>query len=250
MMLKRIIKTILPAGTWEKLKERKNNFVISQVCRLAPGFVFLDKWDKRKKYIVEQSEYFSQANQDHFLDNFIFDRKQNGFFLDIGGNDPIKINNTYFFEKYRNWNGLAFEPMPELNSKWKLSRKTECLQVALGDENSQVEFCQYENDYMSGFSDDVDYNGKIKKTYKVQVKKLSDVLAERKIFHVDFMSLDVEGAELKVLNGLDFSKFKIDYIVMENDKGIQKENVLRNFMWDKGYKLIARLWLDDVWTNL
>ena len=41
-------------------------------------------------------QYYSQEYQDMYLDNFIFCRKRNGVFLDIGGNDPVAINNTYF----------------------------------------------------------------------------------------------------------------------------------------------------------
>ena len=62
------------------------------------------------------------------------------------------------------------------------------------------------------------------------------------------MSLDVEGTELKVLNGIDFSKVEINYIVMENDKG--NEKALRNFLWDKGYKIKAKLWWDEIWMKI
>ena len=64
--------------------------------------------------------YYSQCGQDWFLD-FLFSYKNNGFFLDIGGNDPIFINNTYFFEK-KGWEGLAFEPLKKYQEKWKEQR--------------------------------------------------------------------------------------------------------------------------------
>ena len=118
-------------------------------------------------------KYYSQALQDYFLDNYIFHKKHGGFFLDIGGNDPVSINNTYFFEKSRGWNGLAFEPMAEQREKWSTSRKTECLPYALGSKTGETEFCEYDDHYMSGFSDEVDYEGKVKSRYKVPVRRLA-----------------------------------------------------------------------------
>lgn len=54
-----------------------------------------------------------QVLQDKFV-TYITNNKTNGFFLEIGANDPIKINNSYFLEKHLNWNGIAIE----YNSRW------------------------------------------------------------------------------------------------------------------------------------
>ena len=45
-----------------------------------------------------------------YLRFFLFSDKNDGIFLDIDGNHPITINNTYYFEKI-GWTGLAFEPL-------------------------------------------------------------------------------------------------------------------------------------------
>jgi len=52
--------------------------------------------------------YFSQACQDKFILN-ILKEKKNGFFLEIGSNDPIVMNNTYTLEKTYNWKGIMVE---------------------------------------------------------------------------------------------------------------------------------------------
>ena len=53
-------------------------------------------------------KYNGQAEQDKFIIN-ILKGKQNGYFLEIGSNDPIKINNTYLLEKKYNWKGIMIE---------------------------------------------------------------------------------------------------------------------------------------------
>lgn len=195
-----------------------------------------------------ETQYYSQENQDIYFDNFIFNRKENGVFLDIGANDPIFINNTYFFEKERGWTGLAFEPNPKKFDLWAKQRKTKCINVALGAYDGEQAFVEYEEDYMSGLKYKVDFNGKIAKEYKVPVRRIADILKNNGIDKVDFVSLDVEGAELDVLKGFDFNSCRIDYFCVECDKKVNGYPV-RRFLASNGYKLIARMWHDDIWNR-
>ena len=57
--------------------------------------------------------YNGQAEQDKFVLN-IMKHKKNGFFVEIGSNNPIKINNSYILENKYNWTGI----MVEYDSKW------------------------------------------------------------------------------------------------------------------------------------
>ena len=52
--------------------------------------------------------YFGQANQDKFVLN-ILKEKRNGYFLEIGSNHPININNTFLLEKHYDWKGIMVE---------------------------------------------------------------------------------------------------------------------------------------------
>jgi hypothetical protein len=54
-----------------------------------------------------------QSLQDKFVLNML-KYKKNGFFLEIGSNDPININNTYILEKDYKWNGI----MVEYSNEW------------------------------------------------------------------------------------------------------------------------------------
>ena len=52
--------------------------------------------------------YNAQAEQDKFVLH-VLQHKQNGYFLEIGSNHPITINNTYLLEKKYNWKGIMVE---------------------------------------------------------------------------------------------------------------------------------------------
>lgn len=251
-----IIKKMIPNSVKVFIKVRRKKRNIRKMlgwCCYNPdktmGFIMLPPHEEDNNTLGGM-QYYSQMQQDMYLDNVLFHRKEDGFFCDVGGNDPIFINNTYFFERERKWKGIAFEPMPKMNEKWKQIRGgVECLQCALGKEEKTVEFCEYEDDYMSGLEREVNYQGAVKNKYKVEMRRLADVFCERNITYVDFMSIDVEGSELGVLEGIDFSAVTIHVIVIENDKGGGKENAIRKFLHKKGYVLQARLWIDDVWVK-
>jgi hypothetical protein len=51
---------------------------------------------------------YSQAEQDKFILN-VLKNKENGYFVEIGSNHPIKINNTYLLENKYNWKGIMIE---------------------------------------------------------------------------------------------------------------------------------------------
>jgi len=59
---------------------------------------------------------------------------------------------------------------------------------------------------------------------------------------IDFLSLDVEGAELEVLNGLDFKKYRPRYVLIETWEQTYKEVVSK--MESEGYE-----WIDTYTHN-
>ena len=55
---------------------------------------------------------------------------------------------------------------------------------------------------------------------------------------IDLLDIDVEGADLKVLRGLSFDKFKPELVCVEiHEKEIEKSDIY-NFLIDKNYKLL------------
>ena len=59
-------------------------------------------------YLIIYKMYLGQANQDKFVLN-ILKEKRNGYFLEIGSNHPVNINNTYLLEKTYDWKGIMVE---------------------------------------------------------------------------------------------------------------------------------------------
>lgn len=64
---------------------------------------------------------YSQAGQDVFVRR-ILKNKRNGYFLEIGSNDPININNSYILETEYNWKGIMVEWNPSFLNSYKEKR--------------------------------------------------------------------------------------------------------------------------------
>ena len=50
--------------------------------------------------------YYSQFGQDSYLETTFFKGYKNGFYVDVGAHDGRTFNNTLYFEKNNNWNGI------------------------------------------------------------------------------------------------------------------------------------------------
>jgi FkbM family methyltransferase len=172
--------------------------------------------------------YYSQDRQDYNLENYVFKGYKNGFFVDIGAYDGKTINNTLFFEENHNWSGINIEPIPKIFEQLKNNRpKCINLNIAVDDNDGETEFCC--NDVLSGIkeyydprhinrinNEREDHNYE-KEIIKVTTKRLDTILKEYNIKHINYLSIDVEGAEWQVINSINFDEVFIDVIGFENN---------------------------------
>tara|TARA_R110002110_G_scaffold52171_2_gene152285 strand:- start:895 stop:1545 length:651 start_codon:yes stop_codon:yes gene_type:complete len=149
----------------------------------------------------------------------LFDKKD-GFFIEAGANNGIWQSNTLYLETELGWSGLLIEPNKQKFEECKKNRKDErnifynCALVDFDYEQNYIEGYFNENDYENSLmaqvcvnnpefsKDDKRWQNKLK--VQVPARRLSDLLSENNIEEIDFLSLDVEGYEYNVLNGIDF----------------------------------------------
>ncbi len=165
---------------------------------------------------------------------------KNGFYIDCGANDGVNQSNTWYYEKNLGWNGILIEPIPLTFNLLKKNRSKKnifenCILVSNDFKNDKFEIHYNSNDTLTG---SVYYNKKVENTSVVKATQLSSILEKNKINRIiDFFSLDVEGYELEVLEGINFEKFRFKYILVET-VNIKK---LNNFFIKKNFELAERL---------
>lgn len=174
--------------------------------RRAP---LVGKLHEVRQMLLPDYAYTSQAGQDLVVDN-VMKHKRGGTFVDIGGYDGVTASNTLFLESRRGWTGLLVEPVPAQLKKAEAARTCPCLGVAVAPSEGEADFIEISDGYtqMSGLADT--YNEKLLDTVRknsrhkenllrVQTKTLSGILTEAGLQHPDFISLDIEGAEIACL---------------------------------------------------
>ncbi len=211
---------------------------------------------------------FAQAGEDRVL-RFLFSSmglKQISY-LEIGTNNPVDINNTYLFYLGGS-SGVCIEPNPTLVEKIKSCRpKDICLNVGIGGgaENAILDFYIFDDaDSEKGLSTfskkDAEHverttHIKIAEIKKIPVVPVSEIL-ETHFKHKapDLISLDVEGLDLDILKGIDFSKYRPVAICVETvnftlDHKKVKNTGIINFMESQGYFVYADTGINSIFAD-
>ncbi|XP_076071786.1 uncharacterized protein LOC143043283 [Mytilus galloprovincialis] len=174
-----------------------------------------------------------------FADNRL-NFKKGGFFVECGALDGETRSNTLIFERLRSWNGLLIEADP---SNYKLvkkkNRKAFTINACLSVYPYPVKM-QFKKNFSVGKLLK-DQTSKGKDIVNVQCFPFYSILKAINVTHVDFFSLDVEGAELQVLKTIPFNKLDIEMMTVEFKHVPGGETELKNFVENNGYSSLIRM---------
>jgi FkbM family methyltransferase len=198
-----------------------------------------------KRILYRQSIGVAQAGQDQWVAGEAFDERQGGYFVDIGAYDGVKVSNTFILEKRLGWRGLCIEANPRAFAALERNRSSTCLNVCLDQVEGEVEFAlRGELGGIAGLSDipsPVDEG-----VIRLPTRRLESVLREQGAPAViDYLSIDVEGAEERVLADFDFSAFRFNTLTIE-----RPSDRLREVLRANRYRLVKEIpWLDCFYVH-
>lgn len=162
----------------------------------------------------------------------IFLKIKKWIFLELGGLDGIRHSNTHLLENKYMWNGLIIEPSPSLFLELKENRNVITENVLISNKyEKDVEFLyiedktkciglqgimeNYNKKHLNRCKNELNNDSKFYNIIKMDTTTLQKICENYKIYNIDYLSLDVEGSELKVLQGIDFNKINITLIGVE-----------------------------------
>ena len=164
---------------------------------------------------VQGRPRYSQDDEETLIRAFFADR-QGGFFLDVGAGDPIRHSTTYYLEHHLGWSGLAVDAIAEYAEAYARKRpRTRFVSYFAGEKSEATHdfFVSEERDFSSGTGRDP--RGGTYQKRRVPTIMLDDLLRREGVPRIDFLSMDIEGAEPAALAGLDLVRYAPELACIE-----------------------------------
>ncbi len=224
--MRRLIRSFLGELAWTKLGQAKQEF----------------KW----RNIVDHSAPDISEHLSRLL-NF-----SNGFYVEVGANDGRSFSNTFVLEKTRNWSGILIEPILHKHFESKryrdISRNRFIYGACVDSEFTEPMVKLYFSNLMttSDLGNSQSWaeagskflnSGESVLPFWAPAVVLRQVFKEAGITKIDFLSIDVEGAELSVLKGIDFNQVEIDLILIESTENSETITYLKDMHYDHSVNL-------------
>ena len=165
---------------------------------------------------------------------------ENGFYIEAGAYDGILQSNTKFLEEYKGWFGILVEPGKNIFKSLQINRPN----------NININKCLVSNKHNNKSVMGAFDNGPMSSVYnirnlehvdliEVECTTLESILDEYKITKIDYMTIDTEGYEYEVLDGLNLNKYRPVFLLIEVYL-IDKEKIF-NYLQDNNYIFLENI---------
>ncbi|XP_066939335.1 protein Star-like isoform X2 [Macrobrachium rosenbergii] len=184
--------------------------------------------------------HYSQYNQSEFA-NKILNGMEDGFYIEVGASEGELFSNSLFFERRLGWRGLLIEPLKEIYDLLeKKNRKAYTINTALST-TPHASYVTFQPTPGFGTHSHLSNSGII-----VKGIPLYSILRALDVKVVDFMSLDIEAFEVKVLKTIPWDKVTFRLMCIEVAHIPEGVDYLTEYLTDKGYKFLG-LGIADAW---
>jgi FkbM family methyltransferase len=205
------------------------------------------------KYKENCHSWKSSYEDAYFFDTFLKNSsEQGGFFVELGALDGSKYSNTWVLEKILGWRGLLIEPNPANFEQVRYNRPNAiAINTAVCSTIQEVHFLISDPDrpdrggilefmgdeflktsHPSFDAHDQNQVNALPRTTCLPLQLVFDLF---RITNIDFLSLDVEGAEFEVIKTLNLTRTYIKWIVIEAwGKNPDKDAMVKNYVMSTG----------------
>jgi len=181
--------------------------------------------------LTNGKKLYSQHDEELIIRHF-FDDQRGGVFLDVGCWDWKDGSTTLYLEEKLGWSGIGVDAQPKVRQGYEQHRPHTKFQNYIVTDRSGGTGKLFVGGQVSSINERhvEQFGAAWDQTDPIEVPTitLNDLLAQNGIQHVDFLSMDIEGAEPKALAGFDISKFKPRLVLIESSPEI-REAILQYF---------------------
>ncbi len=178
--------------------------------------------------------------------------KRDGFFVEFGATDGVLLSNSWLLEKHFAWRGICAEPNPKLFARLQQNRSC-TLSRACVYRNSGERMKFVLADAYGGLEDLARYDQHVEKrkayaavgdVIEVTTISLMDLLDQQDApALIDYLSIDTEGSELAILEGIDWGRYQFRCITVEHNFTEQRQGI-QKLLEAQGYQCRKQQWDD------
>lgn len=193
---------------------------------------------------------YSQEGEDLLLDR-IFEYAPTGFFVDVGAHHPKRFSNTYIFYK-KGWRGINIDAMPDSMKLFRETRPHDInLELGISKTKQTLTYYMFDEPALNGFDKKLSEERDSKTSYKIIDKKEVQTLPLGELLdtyippgvEISFMSIDVEGLDLEVLESNDWVKYRPAVVLIEILHSTMEdifESPVHMFLTEKNYGIYCK----------
>jgi len=182
-------------------------------------FLYYNLYIRNLKFFFKSSQ--SQFGEDKKIIK-LFHKNKKGIYLDVGCFHPIRQNNTYLMYRL-GWKGINIDLNPLSIELFNVARPNDKNICAALSSKKSTETVYFDHSLSSLNTISKEHILFLKKAFglnrlqkrKIKTIILTSILKKNKIRKIDFMNIDIEGSELKVLKTINFNYFDIKVICIE-----------------------------------
>lgn len=181
---------------------------------------------------------------EHPLVKAFFEDRRDGFFVDVGANDPFKDSQSYHLES-TGWKGLLIEPLPEYCELLRKHRSGRVIQMACSSPENHGKSLpiRVAGVHSTLEAQPIAIGAVAAYVINIEVRTLDSILEENRVLPgFDLLSIDVEGHEMELFKGFDLSRWRPRLVLLEDHVTSHQKH---RHMIASGYRLLLRTGLNS-----
>ena len=231
----------------KKVEKIIKNYLI-KFYPLNKLYFFLKIFKKSKK------RYYYADNGEDIIIQGLFDHKNDGFYIDVGCYHPIRASLTHLLYK-KGWKGVNIDISKDSINLFKIARPND-KNINIGVADTIGEDFYYQSSHINQ-ANSFKYYDDLEKV-KVQITTLDNIIKNLGIKKIDFLNIDVEYRDYKVLQGLNLNTVRPTLIAIEDNDVFDIADVVNSdiykYLTNKEYFLYSKLnctnlYLDKKYKN-
>jgi FkbM family methyltransferase len=192
---------------------------------------------------------YSQEGEDMILRR-LFERKSKGFYVDVGAHHPQRFSNTHYFYK-QGWTGINIDATPGSMRVFQATRPRDAnIEAAISGSEREMTFYMLDDPALNSLDESLAQRRvrggyRIIEERRVTTRRLRDVLRDHmpEGQSIDFISVDVEGQDLEVLQSNDWRLYRPAVLLVESSSANIEEverSPIHRFLHLKGFVFFAK----------